>query len=102
MTAWHDAAPAAALSEAEPLGVAVDGVPIALFLLDGAVFALHDLCPHGQARLSDGFIEDGCVECPLHQGLVDIRDGAPRSEPITGPVRSYPARIEGDRIQVAI
>lgn len=100
--AWHDAAAADAVIEGEPLGVTVAGLPVALFSLDGAVFALHDLCSHGQARLSDGFVEDGCVECPLHQGLVDIRSGAPRSEPITTPVRTLPARIRDGRVEIEL
>ncbi len=100
--AWYDAAAMDAMPVDEPLGVAVAGVPLALFLLEDGVFALHDLCSHGQARLSDGFVEDGCVECPLHQGLVDIRNGAPRSEPITDPVRSYPVRIVDGRVEVEL
>lgn len=102
MGEWHDAGAADAVAEGETLGVAVAGIPVALFRLDGEVFALHDLCSHGQARLSDGFVEDGCVECPLHQGLVDIRNGAPRSEPITEPIRSYPARVVDGRVQIEV
>ena len=52
---------------------------IAVFRMGEEIFALHDLCTHGHARLSEGFVENGCVECPLHQGLVDIRTGAPRA-----------------------
>lgn len=102
MTDWHDVTTADAIAEGEVLAVSVAGLPIALFRLDQAIFALHDLCSHGQARLSDGFVEDGCVECPLHQGLVDIRSGAPRSAPITAPVRSYPVRLVGQRVEVGL
>ena len=102
MAAWHDAAAADAVAEGEALAVAVAGVAVALFRLDGAVFALHDQCSHGYARLSDGFVEDGCVECPLHQGLIDIRDGSPRSAPILEPVRSFPARVLDGRVEVEI
>lgn len=102
MTDWHDAAATDELVEGEVLAVSVAGVPVALFLVEEGVFALHDLCSHGQARLSDGYVEDGCVECPLHQGLVDIRSGAARSAPITEPVRSYPVRRVGDRIEVGL
>ena len=102
MAAWHDAGPADALAEDAAVGVSVAGTLIALFRLDGAVFALHDLCTHGHARLSDGYVEDGCVECPLHQGLVDIRTGAARTAPISVPVRSYPARVVDGRVQVEV
>ena len=101
MGEWHDAADAGAVED-EVLGCVVAGLPVALFRVEGEVFALHDLCSHGHARLSEGFVEDGCVECPLHQGLVDIRTGKPRSAPISEPVRSIPAREVGRRIEVEL
>lgn len=102
MSEWHDAADAGAVMEEEVLGCVVAGLPVALFRVEGEVFALHDLCSHGHARLSEGFVEDGCVECPLHQGLVDIRTGAPRTAPISEPVRSLPAREVDGRVQVQL
>lgn len=102
MTQWHDAAAVDAVGHDEVLPLSVAGVPVALFRQDGEFFALHDLCPHGSARLSDGFVENGCVECPLHQGLIDIRSGAPRSAPITEAVRSYPVRVVGERVEVSL
>lgn len=102
MAEWHDAAATDALGDDEAMGLSIAGVPVALFRQEGAFFALHDLCSHGAARLSDGFVENGCVECPLHQGLVDIRSGAPCSAPITEPVRSYPVRVVGDRVEIAL
>jgi nitrite reductase/ring-hydroxylating ferredoxin subunit len=102
MTHWRNAAAAADVTEGEVLGCLVDGVPVALFRLCDGVFALHDVCSHGQARLSEGFVESGCIECPLHQGLVDIRSGEPRSAPITDPVRSYPTRLVGDRVEISL
>ena len=102
MADWIDVADAGALEEGEPLAVSAAGVRLALFRIGVGVFALYDLCSHGAAKLSDGFVEDGCVECPLHQGLVEIATGAPRSAPITEPIRSYPARELDGRIQVEV
>ena len=102
MTEWHDAADADAVVEDEVLGCVVAGLPVALFRVKGEVFALHDLCSHGFARLSEGYVEDDCVECPLHQGLVDIRTGAARTAPISEPVRSIPAREVEGRIEVQL
>jgi len=99
---WHDAGPANAVAEEATVGLSVAGTPIALFRLDGEVFALHDLCTHGQARLSEGYVEGGCVECPLHQGLVDIRTGAARAAPISVATRTYPARVVDGRVQVEV
>jgi nitrite reductase/ring-hydroxylating ferredoxin subunit len=102
MADWIDVAPAEALSEDEPLAATAGGKPIALFKLADGVFALHDLCSHGQARLSDGFVEGETVECPLHQGLICIRTGAARSAPVIEPVAAFPARIADGRVQVLL
>lgn len=102
MTRWLDAAPAASLADEGVAGVVLEGTPIAVFRLGDEFFALHDLCPHGAARLSDGYVDDVCVECPLHQGLVDIRTGAAVSPPITEATRSYPTRVVDGMVQVAL
>jgi anthranilate 1,2-dioxygenase ferredoxin subunit len=102
MENWVDVAAQADVVSDEPLGVMAGGLPIALFRIEEQIFALHDLCSHGAARLSDGFIEDGCVECPLHQGLIRIATGAPASSPITEPVKTFPVRIAGERVEVQI
>ena len=86
----------------EARGLVLGGVPVALFRLEDGYHALHDLCPHGHARLSEGYVEDACVECPLHQGLVHIPTGAPRTAPISMPTRTFPVRIAGERVEVGV
>jgi nitrite reductase/ring-hydroxylating ferredoxin subunit len=102
MTTWHDVGAVGSVEEGEVVGLAAGGQPIALFLNDGTYHALHDRCTHGDARLSDGYIEDGCIECPLHQGMFDIATGAVRQAPVTEAVRCYKVRVTGDRIEVEI
>lgn len=102
MTTWMHAVPLAAL---EPDGIAaadVGGLALALFRVDGAIHATDDLCTHGQARLSDGFLDGWLVECPLHQGLFDVRTGAPAGAPCVRPVRTYPVKVEDGAVFVAI
>ncbi|MDR5835588.1 anthranilate 1,2-dioxygenase ferredoxin subunit AndAb [Caballeronia sp. LZ034LL] len=89
-------------TEGEPMAIVAGEKPVAVFRLGDELFALHDLCTHGHARLSDGFVEDGCVECPLHQGLFDIRTGAPRCAPVTEAVRAYPIRIVDGQVQIHV
>ncbi|MFM0336151.1 anthranilate 1,2-dioxygenase ferredoxin subunit AndAb [Paraburkholderia fungorum] len=97
---WQDVGTEEDFSEAEPAQVVVDQQPVAVFRVDGEWFALHDLCSHGHARLSEGFVENGCIECPLHQGLIDLRTGGPCSAPITEPVRTYPIRVTNGRVEI--
>ena len=100
MTRWIDVAAVGDVAADEVVGVDADGKPIALFLVDDDYFALYDLCSHGQARLSDGFVEDGNIECPLHQGLICIRTGTPKSAPITEAVTRFPTRVNRGRIEI--
>ena len=75
---------------------------IALFEVDGKVYATSNLCTHGGAMLSEGYLDGYLIECPLHQGLFDIRTGAVAGPPCKRPVRTFPVRLEGDTIAVEI
>ena len=99
---WIDAAALDDLWDGAGLAVDAAGHDLALFRLGDEVLAMDNLCSHGNARLCDGFVEDGQVECPLHQGRFDLRTGAPTCEPVTEPVRTWPVRIEGGRVFVRV
>jgi len=99
---WVVAAKLADLREGDVTAAELEGHPLALCLADGQVYAVADRCTHGEARLSDGFVIDHCIECPLHQGQFDLRTGAPLCEPVTEPIRVYPTRLVDDRVEVAL
>ncbi len=63
--------------------------PIAVFHSDGELFALDDTCTHQDASLSDGWIEDCRVECPLHAASFDLRTGEPTCLPARRRVRTH-------------
>ena len=67
---------------------------VAVFRLGEEIFALKDLCTHGNAKLSDGYVEDGCVECPLHQGRFDVVTGRAVGVPCTQDVRTFALSVE--------
>jgi 3-phenylpropionate/trans-cinnamate dioxygenase ferredoxin subunit len=94
------AATLAELTEDEPLGTTIEGRPVALYLVEGEVFATHNVCTHQFALLSDGYLEDGCIECPLHQARFDVRTGAALSAPACEPVKTYPVVLQGNDIFV--
>ncbi|MFI0452782.1 non-heme iron oxygenase ferredoxin subunit [Actinomadura sp. 6N118] len=59
---------------------------------DGTVWALNDTCTHETASLAEGWVEDGCVECPLHTSKFCLKDGAVQGLPATEDTR--PHRVE--------
>jgi 3-phenylpropionate/trans-cinnamate dioxygenase ferredoxin component len=64
-------------------------VPVAVFNADGELFAIDDTCTHQDASLSEGWLEDCLVECPLHEACFDLRTGKPTGPPAKRPVRTY-------------
>ncbi|WP_105971090.1 bifunctional 3-phenylpropionate/cinnamic acid dioxygenase ferredoxin subunit [Streptomyces geranii] len=65
---------------------------VAVFHDAGAYYALDDTCSHGRASLSEGWIEDGEVECPLHSARFCLESGQPQCMPATTAVRAH--RVE--------
>ncbi len=68
--------------------------PIAVFKLEDGYYAIDNTCSHAEASLSEGEIEDGKIECPLHGALFDIRTGKNLSFPAVTPVKAYPVKVE--------
>jgi len=87
------------IPEDEGLRVDLTGrEPLAVWLVEGNVFVTDDICTHGQASLTDGGMLEGFViECGLHLGAFDIRDGSVASAPCTKPLAVYAASVvDGD------
>lgn len=97
---WSAALAADAIGEDEIIGLKLDGRDVAVCRHDGAYHAFHNICTHQHALLSDGFVEDGCVECPLHQGRFDVTTGQPKGAPVTVPIRVYPLKVENGQVYV--
>lgn len=98
MTQWIDVAAMADLFDGAGIPVTARGQEIALFQVAHEVFAIDNVCSHGNARLCDGFVDDHRVECPHHQAQFSLRDGSVSCGPATEPVRSWPVRIDNGRV----
>ena len=65
------------LVEGEGKRLIIEDVDIAVFKVNGKVFALSNVCPHQHTRLIyDGFIENGFVICPLHGWQFNLESGS--------------------------
>jgi naphthalene 1,2-dioxygenase ferredoxin component len=99
---WVDVLAVKDLPMDDVVAVNVMGREIAIYTVGFEVYATDNFCTHGNARLCDGFLEGHEIECPLHQGKFDVRNGAPLSEPVTEALRSYPIKVENSRVFVQI
>ncbi|MFB3102113.1 MAG: non-heme iron oxygenase ferredoxin subunit [Alphaproteobacteria bacterium] len=98
----HPAAKTDDIAHGEALRVEIGEREIAIFNLGGVFYATSDTCTHSFASLADGFIEDDCVECPLHGGRFDIKTGAAIEEPCTEDLEIFPVRVDGGTVFVAV
>src|SRR5262249_25837514 len=96
--AWQRVASFSEIGVDGVLDVDVNGSPVALYRVSNEVFATSGICTHALALLSDGFVEDGRIECPLHQGQFDIRSGKALCAPAIEDLRTYAVKLEGDDV----
>ena len=99
---WMDAAAVADVPEGDVMAVRIAGREVALYEVEGEIFATDNLCTHGAARMSDGFLEGREIECPLHQGRFDVCSGQALCAPLTQNLRTYPVRIENKRVMLKL
>lgn len=102
MSEFKTVAKVGAIPEGEGRTFTVDGRVVGVFLIDGEYFAINDLCPHMGASLASGHVEDHAVTCPWHAWRYSVRDGTWLDNPLGLGTDSWPARLDGDSIQVAI
>ncbi|HWK60170.1 MAG TPA: non-heme iron oxygenase ferredoxin subunit [Eoetvoesiella sp.] len=99
---WIRIASVGQLEDDESLAIEVEGKQLALHKTDGELFVSDNICTHQYALLSDGFLEDGCIECPLHQAKFDLRTGRAMCAPATVDVQVYSVKTEGQDIFVGL
>ena len=99
---WHQVASVDDVDDYLPLPVEVDDHQIALYLVDKKIYATTNICSHEHALLSDGYIEKGCVVCPIHQAKFEICSGKTQCAPATKDIKTYPIKVENDLVYVGI
>lgn len=99
---WIKIATVDQISDDESLAIEIQGKQLALHQSNDELFITDNVCTHQYALLSDGFLEDGCIECPLHQAKFDLRTGEAMCAPATVGVQVYPVKTEGQDIFVAL
>ncbi|MBB43377.1 MAG: ferredoxin [Rhodospirillaceae bacterium] len=99
---YHPVAKTSELEDDEVVGVSVGRLDIGIYKMDGELYALDDICTHAYALMSDGYIENGNIECPLHAACFDIKTGKALTAPATIDLRKFPVKIDGDQILVGV
>jgi len=98
---WTRVAAAEELPEGAATVVYFRGDQVALFNVDGRIYALGNRCSHANGPLSEGAVEDGCVTCPHHGSRFDLTTGEPRGGPAVKPVATYQVKVADGAVLLA-
>ena len=90
------------LAENDGTYVEVEGNRIALFNLDGEIYAIDNTCTHMGGPLSLGLVQKDEVECPWHGSRFDVKTGEVRMFPAKEDVATYQVRVKGDDVEVEV
>ena len=80
----------------------IEDLPVAVFNVDGALFAISDICTHAEASLSEGRVDGETVECPLHGACFDLRTGEALTPPAIEPVQTFAVVLQDDNVYVEV
>jgi naphthalene 1,2-dioxygenase system ferredoxin subunit len=97
-TNWVRAASLDEIDPGEVVGLTIGERSIALYRLEGGVFATDNICTHAYALLSEGWLDGEAIECPLHGGCFNVKTGEALCDPVTEPLQTYPVRVENGEV----
>jgi len=100
--AWTAVATLDAFAASDAVAVHVAGKEIAIYLVNGTVYATANRCTHGDTSLCDGFLEGHEIECPHHQGRFDVRTGNATAAPAEIALATWPARLIDGRVELQL
>ena len=102
MTGWVKVGPLADLGEDDVKRFDLGERTFAIYRAGGKIYATDGLCTHEQVHLCDGLVMDHVIECPMHNGRFDIRNGRALGAPACVDLKTYPAKVESDAIFIQV
>jgi methionine sulfoxide reductase heme-binding subunit len=88
------------LVEGEGKVVVAAGKRFALFIQNGRLYALSNVCRHQGGPIGEGRIVNGCITCPWHGFQYKAEDGC-SPPPFNEVLETYPVRIQGDVVYLS-
>lgn len=102
MSQYDLAFPLVDIPAGQVVGCSLRGIDLAVYNVNGEIYASQDECSHGKTSLSEGELDEYEIECPLHRGTFDVRTGMPGALPCTVPIKTYPVRIENGNVFIDV
>jgi nitrite reductase/ring-hydroxylating ferredoxin subunit len=101
VTTFYAVGPLERFPDSKIRRVFLDGREIAVVQYNERFYAFSNRCTHNDFQLHFGYIEDGCVWCPIHYGQFELETGHAVSGPVTD-LASYEVRVVDGEVQVGV
>ena len=82
----------------------VDGVAVAVVRIGDDVYAIGDVCSHGEVSLSEGEVlcAEKELECWKHGSSFSVETGQPQTLPATRPVPVFVAQVVDGNVEISV
>jgi 3-phenylpropionate/trans-cinnamate dioxygenase ferredoxin subunit len=100
MATWVDVARLEDLPPGSRRVVDVEGAQVAVFNIDGALYAIEDICTHDGGELASGVLQGEVIVCPRHGARFSVKTGAVLGPPAYAALAIFPVRMEQGVVQV--
>ncbi|MDQ7010410.1 MAG: non-heme iron oxygenase ferredoxin subunit [Mariprofundaceae bacterium] len=102
MAEWIDVTQEDELGPGERKVITTEAGEIAVFNINGELYAIADICTHDGGELASGKCEGDVIICPRHGARFCIRDGRALTPPAYEDVETFPVRVDHGIVQVGI
>ena len=100
MAEWVKVAEASQLPPSGGLRVEARGQAIAVFNLDGQLYALEDTCPRDEGSLSQGDLFGDMVQCPVEACKYELATG--QCITFDAHVQTFEVKLEGPEVKIKL
>jgi 3-phenylpropionate/trans-cinnamate dioxygenase ferredoxin subunit len=100
MSNWSDVARASEFAAGSWRTIDLDGTQVAVFNLDGAYYAIEDVCTHDGGILTGGTLEGEEIVCPRHGARFSVKTGKVLAPPAYEDVSRFPVQVVNGMVQV--
>ena len=90
------------LSPGEGKVCEAEGQTIALFNVDGTLYAIENTCTHVGGSLGEGSLVGDQITCPLHGAQFNVASGKVLGPPAGSDVESFVVTVEGSDVLIEL
>ncbi|MFM7795626.1 MAG: Rieske (2Fe-2S) protein [Candidatus Nitrosotenuis sp.] len=102
MGKWVKACTSDQLKINEMYSIDIDEKKIMITNLGGKIHATDRICTHAEADLSNGFLTNDGIRCPLHLSVFNLENGESLNPPAEIPIKIYNVKIDDKEIYVEV